>query len=242
LHLQRAAEVAELLGIPAGLTQIVLFPVAYTTGTDFKPVPRRPAREITYFDQWGFTDQNLPTEERAHPCQGRGVTVELDIAADPERVWELATDINLPARHCRESAGADWTDEGPRGVGSTFKGRNATDDTGHPIINAILLRLVGAMEWETPCWVTVWEPGQKFVYNVGDPETPWAQWGYTLQPLLGGGTRVGAFLLHGAGMSGTSLAALENPAEADDVVAGRFRCVRENLWQVLNGLKQEAER
>ncbi len=53
LHLYKEAEVAELLGIPSSVTQIALFPVAYTVGTDFKPVPRPPATTVTYIDHWG---------------------------------------------------------------------------------------------------------------------------------------------------------------------------------------------
>jgi len=53
LHLRHADEVAELLGIPAGFTQVSLIPVAYTKGTDFKPAKRAPVTEITHWDRWG---------------------------------------------------------------------------------------------------------------------------------------------------------------------------------------------
>ena len=53
LHLYHEAEVAALLGIPNDITQTVLLPVAYYTGTDFKPAPRVPARARTYWDRWG---------------------------------------------------------------------------------------------------------------------------------------------------------------------------------------------
>jgi nitroreductase len=241
LHLMRATEVTKVLGIPPGVSQIALFPVAYTVSDEFEPVPRRPASEITFFDSWGFTDSNLSAGRRAHPWHGRGVTVEMDIDATPERLWELVSDITTPGRHCREAAGAAWDDDGAHGVGSTFKGRNATDDCGHPLIDAVVVRLVGSMEWETPCWVSVWEPGRRFMYNVGDPDTPWTQWGFTLEPLVGGGTRVRHFFIHGPGMTGTSLAATENPAEADAIIAGRFHCIRDNMSQVLAGIRREAE-
>lgn len=52
VHLHKAAEMAELLGIPARTTQAGLFPVAYTLGTDFKRAPRKPAAEITYWNGW----------------------------------------------------------------------------------------------------------------------------------------------------------------------------------------------
>jgi len=53
VHLFRAAEAAELLGIPEGFVQACLLPVAYYTGDDFKPAVRRPIEEITYWDRWG---------------------------------------------------------------------------------------------------------------------------------------------------------------------------------------------
>lgn len=52
LHLQREDEARELLGIPEGVTQAGLLPVAYTVGGDFKPATRRPVEEITYLDSW----------------------------------------------------------------------------------------------------------------------------------------------------------------------------------------------
>ena len=55
LHLFQEREVAELLGIPDTVTQVALFPVAYTIGTDFRPAVRRPVEEITFVDTWGAT-------------------------------------------------------------------------------------------------------------------------------------------------------------------------------------------
>jgi nitroreductase len=53
LHLAKEREVAELLGIPDGVTQVALFPVAYTVGTDFKPAARPSAETITSWNTWG---------------------------------------------------------------------------------------------------------------------------------------------------------------------------------------------
>ena len=52
LHLLFEQEANELLGVPDGLTQAALLPVAWTVGTDFKPVTRRPVEEITYWERW----------------------------------------------------------------------------------------------------------------------------------------------------------------------------------------------
>jgi len=53
LHLAKEREVAELLGIPDTVTQVALFPVAYTIGTDFKPAKRPPVEDITSWNTWG---------------------------------------------------------------------------------------------------------------------------------------------------------------------------------------------
>lgn len=53
MHLKAEAEVAALLGIPDEATQICLIPVAYTIGEDFKPPPRQPVEDVTYWDIWG---------------------------------------------------------------------------------------------------------------------------------------------------------------------------------------------
>jgi nitroreductase len=53
LHLAHEPEAADLLGIPDGVIQAGLLPVAYYTGDDFRPARRRPAEELTYWDEWG---------------------------------------------------------------------------------------------------------------------------------------------------------------------------------------------
>jgi nitroreductase len=53
LHLIHEKEAAKVLGIPDNITQAVLMPVAYYTGTDFKPAKRLPAKERTHWNTWG---------------------------------------------------------------------------------------------------------------------------------------------------------------------------------------------
>jgi nitroreductase len=52
LHLAHEQEAADLLGIPAHMTQAGLLPVAYTKGTDFRPASRPPVEKITYLDTY----------------------------------------------------------------------------------------------------------------------------------------------------------------------------------------------
>ena len=53
VHLTHADEAAKLLNIPDTVTQCVLLPVAYYTGTDFKAARRIPASQLTHWDTWG---------------------------------------------------------------------------------------------------------------------------------------------------------------------------------------------
>ena len=43
----------KLLGIPETVTQTALFPVAYYTGTDFKPAKRIATSQLVHWDTWG---------------------------------------------------------------------------------------------------------------------------------------------------------------------------------------------
>lgn len=53
LHLPDEKAAAELLGIPYDqVTQMGLFPVAYTKGTEFKQAKRLPAADVTHWDRW----------------------------------------------------------------------------------------------------------------------------------------------------------------------------------------------
>ena len=53
VHLRKAAEAAAVVGIPDGVTQTVLMPVAYYTGEDFKAGGRNPAQSVTHWNSWG---------------------------------------------------------------------------------------------------------------------------------------------------------------------------------------------
>ena len=53
IHIIFEKETNELLGIPDGITQGALLPVAYFTGDDFKPAKRVPASDRTYWNTWG---------------------------------------------------------------------------------------------------------------------------------------------------------------------------------------------
>lgn len=53
LHLREADAAAEILGIPDGVTQTVLLPVAYTKDARLARADRKRARDVTYWNRWG---------------------------------------------------------------------------------------------------------------------------------------------------------------------------------------------
>ncbi len=53
LHLPKEREAAEILGIPYDeYTQVGLFPIGYTLGTDFKLAKRLPAESFVHWNEW----------------------------------------------------------------------------------------------------------------------------------------------------------------------------------------------
>ena len=225
MHLGKAKEVDELLGIPDGVTQIVLLPVAWTIGTEFKPASRRPASEIVWFDRWGYTKGNLGDASDLLST-APGVTVEVDIAASPERVWELASDINLPAQFSHEFQGAEWIDaDGPR-EGASFIGRNERVDVDR--------------KWETTSYVVACESPRVFAWNVNDRDRPSAQWRFELERIPGG-TRLRQSLVIGPSLSATGRAMEENPDQAHRILADRREQHRGNMSLTVHGIKHLAE-
>ncbi len=226
MYLNRRDEIAELLDIPAGNTQICLFPVAYTQGTDFKPTSRRyPAREITYFDRYSRTVVGA-RRDRATLADGAGVAVETVIKAPPATVWALVTDINVPAQFSDEFQGAVWRDDATEpGVGSVFVGTNRNDRFG---------------EWQVPQYVTAWRVEKEFAWNCADPDQPAAQWRYTLEKIPGG-TRLRHLVTLGPGPSGLTHIINEMPEREAEIIAKRQDDLKANMQATVDGIKALAE-
>ncbi len=235
MFLNEADNVAELLQLPDDVTQIALFPVAHTIGADFKPTSRRyPAREITYFDRYGRTLADSRSEPRSI-ADGPGVMVEVDVKASPRVVWDLVTDLNVPAEFSDEYVGGSWDapDEAP-GVGSTFTGRNKRD---------------GA-EWTTTSHVVEWDAPKAFAWHVEDVDDSAGRWRFAIEKVPGG-SRLRFHGRIGPGRSGLSDmidravdgGASESEArELESVVIGRRQeMFRTNMLATVEGVKAMAE-
>jgi nitroreductase len=60
VHLQRHEAMAELLGIPDGVTQAALVPIAHLIGEELRPARRRPVRDVAFPDRWGAAWETFP--------------------------------------------------------------------------------------------------------------------------------------------------------------------------------------
>jgi nitroreductase len=217
------ARVQEILGIPAHITQIAMFPVAWTKGTDFRRAPRPPARSITFFDRFGVTFERGPAEMIRFD-DGPGAVAEVDIDAPPNRIWALVTDLNLPARFSDEFLGAEWESD-QRGVGAVFHGQNRYPTVG---------------EWSTRCFVDAYDEERAFGWRTSDPANPGARWRFDLEP-VGGGTRLRFSAVFGPGPSGTTTVIAANPGKEHRVLRRRLKEVGANLQRTVEGLQAMAE-
>lgn len=152
-----------------------------------------------------------------------GTAVETVVAAPPERVWEVVTDLGAPAAFSEEFQGAAWTSE--PGPGATFTGRNA-----HPAIG----------EWEVPCFVLAWEPPRTFAWGTSDPANPGATWRFDLEP-EGGGTRLRFSMQIGPGPSGISRALEAMPDKAEKILHRRISEHAANMRRTVDGLRGVCE-
>ena len=214
-------EVSELLGIPKGVTTLVCFPVAHTIGHDFSPAPRRPAAQITYFDQWGFTRELASADGSARIQDGPGVVAEIDTDARPRQVWEVISDINMPAKFSDEFAGAEWLSDDEIAAGAIFRGRSAISD---------------GREWETNCIVTEWVERETFEWRTTDPENPGAIWRFDLAE-QGTGSRLRFSMVIGKENNSTAPRAMADPSLENQILFERRLIHKANMQRVLEGVK-----
>ncbi|MBK5267434.1 MAG: SRPBCC family protein [Acidimicrobiia bacterium] len=129
-------------------------------------------------------------------ADGPVVEVSVDIAAPPERVWELVSDINLPARFQDEFKRAEWATDGPA-LGAEFVGYNERK----------------GFQWDTSSWVVEYVPLRSFGWAVSDPNNPGATWTFRLSETPAG-TRLTFHRRLGPGPSGLTASMMQSSQHA----------------------------
>jgi uncharacterized protein YndB with AHSA1/START domain len=95
------------------------------------------------------------------------VTVERDVAASPEALWALISDVTRMSEFSPENVGCEWLgDRREPVVGARFRGTNQN----------------GKRRWKTACSVVTAEPGRIFAFDVKAGALRIARWEYRFEP------------------------------------------------------------
>jgi hypothetical protein len=103
-------------------------------------------------------------------------SVTVHMAAPPDRIWDLVSNVTRIGSYSPETFEAEWLDgaAGPA-LGARFRGHVKRNGK-------------GPVYWTT-CTVMACEPGREFAFGVGNSEKPLNVWRYRLEP-AGEGTDV----------------------------------------------------
>lgn len=90
----------------------------------------------------------------------------VEVAAPPQRVWELVSDLPRMGEYSPENAGGRWAKGGGPVEGAVFRGTNRR----------------GSRSWSTRARVTRAEPGRAFAFEVDAVGLAVATWSYEIEP------------------------------------------------------------
>ncbi len=168
---------------------------------------------------------------------GPSARCDVYVEAAAPRVWELVTDIRLPARLSPELRRVEWLGGAERpSVGACFAGHNRHQQLG---------------EWRTVSQVVELDERQVFAWAVMDadgrygeptmdPAGSMATWRYELET-EGKGTRLRQSVFIGPGRSGVTLALERWPDREEEIIAFRLKELRAGMEATLRGIKSLAE-
>lgn len=105
-----------------------------------------------------------------NPDTPPSATGTVQIAASPEVVYALITDLPVLAELAEENVGMRWRRGEAARPGAVFVGHNRN----------------GWRRWSTTCTVTDAEPGRIFAFDVRSAIIPVARWAYRITPADGG--------------------------------------------------------
>ncbi|MFF8591731.1 SRPBCC family protein [Streptomyces sp. NPDC015220] len=166
-------------------------------------------------------------------ADGPHVECVTEIAADPQRVWELVSDISTSARHSPELQEVEWLDgAGEPAVGACFSGRNRNAKLGewHTVSRIARMTRPSVFQWEV------------VHHDERHHGEPLAVWTYTLEPLAdGAGTRLRHGMRVGPARGPLHDFAERHPEREEEVVGGRLALLRTGIEATLSGVKAEAE-
>lgn len=153
------------------------------------------------------------------------VEVKERIQGDPDVIWNLVTDIAMPARFSPELQTVEWIEGDAVAVGNRFAGTNKSDHMG---------------EWTTECTVVEVDPGRRWVWEVRSGDLRMASWGFEVDPGREA-TTVRQWARMGPDPSGITVAIEATPDREGRIIAYRLDEWRKAMAANLLGLKQMVE-
>ena len=146
----------------------------------------------------------------------------VDIAAPPERVYELVSAMDRYGEWSSENTGGYWRKDengnpGTGKVGDFFVGINRSGD----------------QEWKAPVEIVENDPNRCFAFVTGGLEYNFALWKYTIEPNPGGCTLTESYELR------RKTPTME--AEGQPAIDARMEAMRTSIRATLEGLKATAE-
>ncbi|MEU6074214.1 SRPBCC family protein [Micromonospora sp. NPDC047074] len=165
------------------------------------------------------------------------VECDLHLAADPARVWELVTDIELPPRFSPELRRVRWLDDHRRAaLGARFEGHNH-----HPALGEwrTISHIVRFDEPRAFGWVVL-DPDDRFGGGPPDLDNPGATWQFRLVPEQDG-CRLFLSARIGPGRTGLSLVIDRAPENEEQIIERRLAALRDGMTATLQGIRDLAE-
>lgn len=108
--------------------------------------------------------------------ESQQISVSVDVAAGPEVVWGLLSDLARMGEWSPECTGVKWAGAapGPTGpsVGAVFKGKNR----------------IGIRRWSTKGTIVAAEPNRRLAWDIAALGLPVARWSYAIEPAADGCT------------------------------------------------------
>lgn len=142
----------------------------------------------------------------------------MQIAAPPETVYAIVTDLEAMSELAEETARMRWTKGSAAAPGAVFKGTNHN----------------GWRRWTTKCTVTDAEPGERYAFNVSHTGVPISRWQYDIAASAGGCTVTESTWDRRPGW-------YKAPAELVTGVRNRADVNSEHIKATLERLKKRAE-
>jgi Polyketide cyclase / dehydrase and lipid transport len=107
------------------------------------------------------------------PTVQPSASATVEVAAAPEVVYRLVSDLSSLAELAEETSALRWRKGASAAApGAVFKGTNR----------------IGWRRWSTTCTVTDADPGRRFAFDVTHTVVPVARWQYDIAPTDGGCT------------------------------------------------------